>query len=152
MKKLKISISIAIYNVPNKYFEKCIQSLILQTYKNFELIIIDDCSNGFNYDKQIKKLTDSGINTKFLKNKKNIGFNKTKDLSRKYMNGDIFFDIDADDYLENEALEKIILLFNEYPDVDFIFFNKALAFSDAYHYEAVWSPNYRLTYDFFIKK
>ena len=66
-----ITVIIPCYNV-EKYLDSCVQSIINQTYKNLEIILVDDCStdNTWKIIKQYEKKYD---NIKALKNEKNSG-------------------------------------------------------------------------------
>ena len=49
MDELKVSVVVPVYNLED-YIEKCIQSILDQTYKNYELILVDDGSTDHSYD------------------------------------------------------------------------------------------------------
>ena len=69
MKQGLVSIIMPSWNTEN-YIAESIQSVIDQTYKNWELIIVDDCSTD-NTDEVVRAFNDQRI--KFLKNEKNSG-------------------------------------------------------------------------------
>ena len=102
----KISIIVPCYNV-EKYVSKCLDSLINQTYKNIEIILVEDCSkdNTFNIlNDYIKK--DSRI--KLIKNKKNSGLSYSRNVGIKHATGNYLGFIDSDDYVSKEFYEKLI--------------------------------------------
>jgi acetyltransferase-like isoleucine patch superfamily enzyme len=81
-----ISILIAHYNNYN-YFKQCYESLKKQTYQNFEIVIVDDCSTDGSLEK-IKKFSQEDQRKKFIKNKKSsvhssfkLGINNYIDIS-----------------------------------------------------------------------
>ena len=100
----KISIVVPVYNVEN-YIEECINSIINQTYKNLEIILVDDGS------------TDSSgkICDKFAKNddrikvihKKNEGLGKTRNVRILESTGDYLFFVDSDDFIDLNTIEKL---------------------------------------------
>ena len=88
-----ITVIVTTYNSEIRFLEECVSSIINQTYKNIEILIIDDCSKKNIYDYQKKhlksKFNDSRI--KFYRNNKNYGvsysLNKGIKLSKgKYIN------------------------------------------------------------------
>ena len=98
--KIEISIIVPIYN-SEKYLKKCIDSLINQTMKNIEIILINDGSTD-NSEKIIKEYKDERI--KYFKNK-NQGIGKTRNFGIKKSSGKYLMFIDSDDYISNNCCE-----------------------------------------------
>lgn len=100
----KISIIVPVYNNYN-FLDKCLDSIINQTYKNIEIILINDGSTD-NSLKKLKKYAkvDSRI---ILINKKNEGVSKARNDGIKISTGKYITFVDSDDYLECDAIEKI---------------------------------------------
>ena len=91
-----ISVIIPVYNV-EKYLNKCLNSVINQTYSNLEIILIDDGSSdtsGKICDEYAMK--DSRIR---VVHKNNGGLSSARNTGMKVMNGDYFSFIDSDDYV-----------------------------------------------------
>ena len=105
MKDYKISIIIPIYNV-EKYLEKCIESCLSQTYKNLEIILVNDGStdNSKNicelYMKKDKRIVYIEKNNGGLSDARNMGIRKAK--------GDYFFFLDSDDWINNDSICKLV--------------------------------------------
>ena len=101
-----ITVIVPCYNV-EKYIEKCIQSLISQTYSNLEIILVDDCSTD-NTWKIIEKYAKKYKNIKCIKNDKNsgAGFSRNKALKEAKYNYISF--IDSDDYIESNYYESMM--------------------------------------------
>lgn len=100
-----ISIIVPSYN-SEKSIDKCLHSLINQTKKELEFIIINDGSTD-STEEIIKKYDDKRI--KYFKNK-NSGIGKTRNFGIEKANGKYLMFLDSDDYLENNAC---LLLYNE---------------------------------------
>ena len=101
---LKVSVILSVYN-GEKYLKKSISSILRQSYKNFELIIINDGSMDASEDIIISFLNkDKRI--VYVKNKKNIGLTKSLIKAIKLSNGQIIFRQDADEYSSHERIEK----------------------------------------------
>ncbi len=105
MSKIDISIIIPVYNT-EKFLTKCLESLIHQTKKELEFIVINDGSKD-NSEKLIKEFKDERI--KYFKNK-NHGIGKTRNFGINQAKGKYLMFLDSDDYLEENACE---LLFKE---------------------------------------
>jgi len=101
MKEL-ISIVTTLYNYAD-YITDLIDSVIAQTYTNWELIIIDDASTD-NPHKRIKRyLTDQRI--KYIKLPENKGYSIAKNKGIEESSGEYIVMIDADDMLTEDSLE-----------------------------------------------
>ncbi len=100
-----ISIIVPSYNA-ERSIDKCLHSLINQTKKELEFIIINDGSTD-STEEIIKKYDDKRI--KYFKNK-NSGIGKTRNFGIEKAKGKYLMFLDSDDYLENDAC---LLLYNE---------------------------------------
>jgi len=109
MKRPKINVLITVFNA-EKYIKKCIQSLIDQSYKNWEAIIIDDKST----DKSIKIIKNNfrDKRIKITKLKKNIGRLKAINFGISKCKADYVAILDADDIAAPERFKKQIKTFN----------------------------------------
>lgn len=97
-----ISIIVPIYNA-EKYLDKCINSMINQTKKELEFILVNDGSTDSS-EKIIKNYKDKRI--KYFKNK-NQGIGKTRNFGIEKATGKYLMFLDSDDYLDITACEKL---------------------------------------------
>ena len=100
----KISIIVPIYNV-EKYLEKCIKSILSQTYKNLEIILVDDGSPdkcGMICDKY-KEIDDRII----VIHQENKGLSGARNTGLKNANGKYVCFIDSDDYINEHMIETL---------------------------------------------
>jgi len=113
-----LSFSIGIPAFKGKFLRECILSVLNQSYKNFELIVINDASPD-PIDTIISEFKDPRIT--YFKNDINIG---AKNLVNNWNNcldkasGDYFVLMGDDDTMELNYLEEFILLIKKYPDLD----------------------------------
>ena len=100
---MKISIVIPVYNA-EKTIKRLLDSIDAQTYKNYEIIIINDGST----DKTEEILLKNKTNKIKIISKKNEGVGKARKIGYENVTGDLVFFCDSDDYLyDNYVLEKI---------------------------------------------
>ena len=102
----KVSVIMGIYNIPSKsILEKSIESILNQTYKNIEFIIIDDGSNNntYNWAKEITKNENRVI---LRKNERNLGLTKTLNIGLKLATGTYIARMDGDDYCDCTRISK----------------------------------------------
>ena len=110
MKKKLVSVIIPAYNASN-YIEKCILSVINQTYENIEIIIIDDGSTDSTYKRccEMKK-RDARIR---IYHQDNIGLVRTRKASIKFVKGEYIMFVDADDWIDCNMIECMIDCFEQ---------------------------------------
>jgi len=103
----KVSVIVPIYNSENTIV-RCVDSIVNQTYKNIEILLIDDGStdNTLNIIKKYEK-KDKRIN---VIDKKNEGVSKTKNLGIKKATSEFIMFVDSDDYINLDTIEKLINL------------------------------------------
>ncbi len=104
---MKVSVIVPVYNV-EEYIEKCLESLVNQTLKDIEIIIVDDGSPDNSY-KIISKYLKKYKNILYLK-KENGGLSSARNYGLKYAKSDYIFFLDSDDFLKPNSLE---LLYNK---------------------------------------
>lgn len=116
MNSIKFSIIIPVYNV-EKYINECVDSVLNQTYTNFEIILVDDgstdsspqiCDSYAEKDNRIKVI-----------HKKNGGLSSARNAGMENMTGDYVLFLDSDDFWNNDkALENLyIIIIEENADV-----------------------------------
>lgn len=104
-----VSIIMPSYNTAG-FIEQTINSVIQQTYDNWELIIVDDCSTD-NTDAVVKKFINSRV--KYIKNDKNSGAAISRNKALKEAQGRWIAFLDSDDLWEPDKLEKQISFMND---------------------------------------
>ena len=114
MNNIKFSIIMPAYNVEDS-IEESINSVLNQTYSNFELIIIDDCSTDNTYN-IVKKY----YNIKLFQTPVNSRQGAARNIGLDNCSGDYILFLDADDiFFDNQVLEKLskIILSKKFPDI-----------------------------------
>lgn len=101
---IKYSIIIPVYNV-EKYLDDCLSSILNQTYKNYEVILINDGSSD-NSSLICKKYCDLSKSFKLIE-QVNGGVSSARNNGIRNASGDYLLFIDSDDYIDNNSLEII---------------------------------------------
>ena len=115
-----ISIILPVFN-KELTIEKCINSILKQSYSNYELIIINDGSTDNSLDKILKYKNFDNIK---ILNKSNEGVSKARNFGLKYANGRYVAFIDADDTIEKNYLEDLKRGYDTGADLSIIGFNE----------------------------
>lgn len=108
---IKVSIIIPIYNA-YKYMSICLDSIMAQTYKNIEVILIDDKST----DKSLillKKYKQKYKQIKIKALKTNAGVSHARNVGIEESTGDYIFFIDSDDFIDKDAISKMVHIAEE---------------------------------------
>lgn len=116
----KISVIMGIYNTPSKkMLKKSLDSILNQTYKDFELIVCDDGSSN-DCVKWAKEICQSDNRVKFIKNNKNSGLAYTLNHCLKEAKGDYIARMDDDDESHLDRFEKQIQYMEKNKDVGLV--------------------------------
>lgn len=91
----KISVVMPVYNTQEEYLREAIESILNQTFNDFEFIIINDCSTDENVEKIICSYNDERII--YLKNEQNMGVAATLNVGLEHASGKYIARMDADD-------------------------------------------------------
>lgn len=104
-----VSIIIPIYNV-EQYIVTCLESVIGQTYKTLEVILVDDCGTdeSIALARNFLSHVDSSIKFKFILHQNNMGLSAARNSGIKAASGEYIYFLDSDDYLIPECIELLI--------------------------------------------
>ena len=108
---MKFSVLIAHYNNA-EYFMQCYESLKKQTFQDFEIIVVDDCSTDDSFEK-IQNYCNGDSRVKFFQNSENKGVGFTKKRCVEEASGEICGFVDPDDALTENAIEISVKAYNE---------------------------------------
>lgn len=106
MKINLISVVMSVYNEKPKWLSEAIESILNQTYKNIEFIIIMDNPSNLVLIDTIKSYQELDDRIKFYLNKKNMGLIYSLNRGLKYCNGDFIARMDADDISHKNRFKK----------------------------------------------
>lgn len=113
-KNILISVIIPVYNVRD-FLDKCIESVVAQTYSNLDIIIVDDgsddgsslvCDQWGQKDDRIRVF-----------HKKNGGLSSARNLGLKKSKGELIGFVDSDDYIATDMYEKLIYFMDDEVDI-----------------------------------
>lgn len=124
-----VSIFIPVYN-GEAFIGQAIDSVLGQTYSNFELIVIDDGSTDGTA--RIIERYKTHPNVRILHNPANLGVSPTWNIGVKLCRGKLIAKLDADDYYSPRQLETVVHTFNRHPQVGLIFSGLTLRFPNGH--------------------
>ena len=115
------SFIIPTYNVSRKYLEECLNSLLNQSYDNFEICIADDNSTLSETIETLKEYEKRDKRIKVTYRKENGMISKASNSALKLATGDFIVLVDNDDVIELDALYYLALALNKDKTLDFIY-------------------------------
>lgn len=115
LKKPIISVIMAVYN-DEKYLREAVESILNQTYGNFEFIIFDDASTD-NSANILKKFAMQDKRVRLIINEKNKGLTKNLNVGLRLAKGDYIARMDGDDISLTERFEKQLKYFSNHKDI-----------------------------------
>ena len=113
----KVSIIIPIYN-SQEYLEECIKSVLSQSYKNIEIILVNDGSvdDSFLICKKYEKLNSNVL----VKNQNNLGAVLARKTGIENATGDYITFVDSDDYIGLSHIANLVKALKVYPEADLV--------------------------------
>lgn len=122
-----VSVLIPNYNY-GRYLEYCLESLLQQTYDNFEVLFRDNNSSDNSFDIALEyqeKFMKRGIYCSVIKNKRNVGSDRNSSLCARYQEGEIRYVLASDDAISPYFLEKTTDVFIKHPKVGMVITNRS---------------------------
>lgn len=101
-----ISIIVPVYNTPKDYIQKCISSLLTQTYSSYEILLVDDGSNEDVAD-YCDELSHRDLRIRVY-HQKNRGVSSARNLGLEVAEGEYIAFVDVDDWVEPDYIEKLL--------------------------------------------
>ncbi len=111
-KKPRVTVFIPVYN-REQYVGEAIESILAQTFSDFEILVVDDGSTDTSVEK-IHSYTDPRI--RLISNKENLGIPKTRNKGVELARGQYMAMLDSDDKAHPERLEKQVAFLDLHPD------------------------------------
>lgn len=116
-KPVKFSILTACFN-KGQYISECLNSVVKQTYAEWEMIVINDASTD-NSAEELNKVIDPRI--KVIHNQEQMFCSSVYALALKHATGDLVGILDGDDALERKAMTMLVKRYNNYSEIDHIY-------------------------------
>lgn len=144
-KNILFSVVVPLYNTPQKYLKDMIDSVMAQSYENWQLVLADASDkDGGRVEKTVKSYKDERITYKKLE--KNLGISGNTNAAFALSKGDYICLLDHDDVLSANALFEYAKIINE-KNADMLYSDEAVLNSDMtklirYHFKPDFSPDY----------
>ena len=149
MKNELVTVSVSTYNRFNELINT-LETIVNQTYKILEIIVVDDCSNDLTSIENLKKKFPNETRIKYYRHEKNMGLASARNTALKNSKGKFFTFIDDDDLWDKYCVENFIKHVNKYDNSHcfcagikyknnfFSYISKSMSLKDAIY--AGWTP------------
>lgn len=143
-----LTVAIPVYNTDEPYLEKCVRSVITQSYPNWELLLVDDGSTSQDIPQRLQQLASEDTRIQLISLPKNQGISEATNAGICAARGSHVALLDHDDVLTPDALAEIAAVLLADPAVDIIYsdqdkMDEADGRSQPFH-KPDWSPIYFL--------
>ncbi len=146
-KEIKFSVLVPLYNTPEKFLREMIESVVNQTYKNWELCLADGSDSEHNdVEKIVSEYSSKDNRIKYKKLEKNLGISENTNECIKIASGDYLALFDHDDYLHPSVLFENMKAICEH-GADFIYTDEATFLGEditkihTFHFKPDFAPD-----------
>jgi len=140
-----ISVLIPVYNINQVFLSECIDSILNQTYQNFEICLVDDASKLQETKETLKAYEKKDTRIKVKYRAKNGHISRATNDCLKLANGEFVALVDNDDTLAENALYEVVKALNENKKLDFIYSDEDKLDLNGIrcnpHFKPDWSPD-----------
>lgn len=142
----KISILVPTYNTTEKFLRECIESVIDQSYENWELCLADDASSVEYVKDIIQEYASKDKRIKYIFREKNGHISEASNSALKIATGDFVALLDHDDFLWPNALFEVVKMLQAFPKAEFFYSDEDKLSIRSTHedpfFKPDWSPDY----------
>ncbi|MGD9706808.1 MAG: glycosyltransferase family 2 protein [Candidatus Delongbacteria bacterium] len=135
----KISVIMSVYN-DEKNLPAAVESILDQTYSDFEFLITEDCSKDSSLE-ILRQYAAKDNRIVLIENKENLKLTRNLNNMLTLAKGDLIARMDSDDISLPERFEKQVKIFENDPDVDFVFTSTMLMDKDGNDLCESWRPD-----------
>jgi glycosyltransferase involved in cell wall biosynthesis len=148
-----ISFVIPVYNVSRKLLSECLDSILKQTYQNFEICLGDDCSTNEETIATLKEYEAKDERIKVVYRKENGHISKASNSALELATGEFVAMMDNDDVIPDNALYEVVKVLNEDKDIDMIYTDEDKLDFDGKrccpHFKSNYAPDTLMSLNYF---
>lgn len=139
-----ISIIIPVYNVASEYLVQCIESILNQSYQNFEICLADDCSTKQETLDTLKSYEKRDNRIKVCYRQKNGHISEASNSAFEMAEGEYIGLVDHDDVLVSTALTEVVTALNKDRSIDLIYTDEDKLDADGKRVEPHFKPDFAI--------
>ena len=136
------SIITPVYNPPQYAFEKCVETVFAQQFKDWEWCLVDDCSTAPWIKTRLNELQALDQRIKVYFRSENGGIVAASNDAISLASGEFIVLLDNDDELHLDALQEVATCIDQNPNTDYIYSNEDKITEDGEHFDEFIKPNW----------
>lgn len=137
-----ISVVIPIYNIERVYLKECLDSILNQSYQNFEICLADDCSTKQETIETLKEYENKDSRVKVCYRKENGHISRATNSAIELATGEFIALMDNDDILVPDALYENVKVLNQDPKIDMIYSDEDKVDMDGVRRDPNFKPDF----------
>jgi GT2 family glycosyltransferase len=137
-----ISILAPVYKTPMPYLKRCVESMLAQRYKNWELCLADDGSNDPELSAYLDRCTAEDSRIRVAAFSTNGGISRATNAALSLAGGDFIAFLDSDDELPDHALCEVVRAINARPDVDVFYSDEDKIDEQGQRFDPFFKPDW----------
>jgi GT2 family glycosyltransferase len=141
---IRISVLMPVYNTPPDVLHEAIQSVLAQTYENWELCICDDCSTNPATTEMLERYRGFDPRIKITRGATNLHISEATNAAAEFATGDFVAFLDHDDLLTPDAIAHVVEVINSDSEVDLVYTDEDKLEEDGTlsepYFKPDWSP------------
>jgi GT2 family glycosyltransferase len=145
----RISVIMPVYNTPEFYLRRAVESVLRQTYPHWELCLVDDGSTAKHVDRVVRRYASLDSRIKYLRRARNGGIASASNDALAAATGDFIALLDHDDELAEHALSSVARAIVQHPEADFLYSDEDKLEMDDRRtnpfFKPDWCPDFFLT-------
>lgn len=149
-KSIKVSVIMPVYNA-QRFLKDAIDTVLSQSFSDFELIVVDDCSTDGSYE-ILLGYRGNDERVRVYKNEENRGVSYTRNFGVSKAENDYIAFIDSDDMWEKDKLFKQIELINQHEEVDICYTGSAFVDTDSKRSNYIFKVPTQVSYKELLKQ
>ncbi len=138
----RISLLVPVYNVETRWLTKCVESVLGQSYGNWELCLADDCSTKPTVRPLLERFARRDDRIKVVFREKNGHISRATNSALEIATGEYVALLDNDDELAPQALLEVVSVINEHPDADMFYSDEDKIDRNGRRFSPHFKPDY----------
>ncbi|KXS55218.1 MAG: family 2 glycosyl transferase [Marinobacter sp. T13-3] len=140
-----ISVVMPVYNAPEQYLRECIDSVLAQSYPNWELCIADDCSPNSYVKRVLREYEETDSRIRVVYRTENGHISRCSNSALEIAQGDYVALMDHDDQLPEHSLYFVVDALNEHPEAQIVYSDEDKIDEQGRrynpHFKSNWNPD-----------